>query len=67
MQFHPTKIYFASDQHFGAPTQKKFSARAKFCCLAQTKLKDAEAIFWGDLFDFGLNTKPLFLKVYACF
>ena len=50
----PKKIYFASDQHFGAPTSKKSKPREKlFIAWLDTIKNDAEAIFLlGDLFDF---------------
>jgi len=48
------KIYFASDQHFGAPTVEQSKIREqKFVNWLDTIKKDAEAIFLlGDLFDF---------------
>lgn len=50
----PKKIYFASDQHFGAPTPEKSKPREKlFVNWLDTIKNDAEAIFLlGDLFDF---------------
>lgn len=50
----PKKIYFASDQHFGAPTSEKSKPREKlFITWLDTIKNDAEAIFLlGDLFDF---------------
>lgn len=50
----PKKIYFASDQHFGAPTSEKSKPREKlFVNWLDTIKNDAEAIFLlGDLFDF---------------
>ena len=48
------KIYFASDQHLGAPTPEKSLPREKkFVAWLDTIKKDSEAIFLlGDLFDF---------------
>ena len=50
----PKKIYFASDQHFGAPTSEKSKPREKlFITWLESIKNDAEAIFLlGDLFDF---------------
>jgi UDP-2,3-diacylglucosamine hydrolase len=50
----PKKIYFASDQHFGAPTSEKSKPREKLFITWLDSIKnDAEAIFLlGDLFDF---------------
>ena len=49
-----TKIYFASDQHFGAPTsEESFPREQKFVRWLDEVKKDADAIFLlGDLFDF---------------
>lgn len=55
------KIYFASDQHFGAPTREEsFVREQKFIrWLDQVKL-DAEVIFLlGDLFDFWFEYKKV--------
>jgi UDP-2,3-diacylglucosamine hydrolase len=48
------KIYFASDQHFGAPTAElSFPREQKFVAWLDSVKKDAEVIFLlGDLFDF---------------
>ncbi|NVK51850.1 MAG: UDP-2,3-diacylglucosamine diphosphatase [Flavobacteriaceae bacterium] len=48
------KIYFASDQHLGAPTQEKsFPREQKFVAWLDKIKEDAAAIFLlGDLFDF---------------
>ncbi|SFW30318.1 UDP-2,3-diacylglucosamine hydrolase [Sinomicrobium oceani] len=48
------KIYFASDNHLGAPTaEKSFPRERKFVAWLDTVKKDAAAIFLlGDLFDF---------------
>jgi UDP-2,3-diacylglucosamine hydrolase len=52
------KIYFASDQHFGAPTpEASFPREQKFVAWLDEVKKDAEAIFL-----FGLNIKLLFQK-----
>ena len=58
------KIYFASDQHLGAPTPEASLPREKkFVAWLDEIKEDAEVLFLlGDLFDFGLNTKPLFQK-----
>lgn len=49
-----TKIYFASDQHFGAPNFKESKKREKlFVQWLEEIKKDAKALFLlGDLFDF---------------
>ncbi|WP_405564147.1 UDP-2,3-diacylglucosamine diphosphatase [Polaribacter sp. Asnod6-C07] len=48
------KVYFASDQHLGAPTpEKSFPREKKFVAWLNLIKEDAEAIFLvGDLFDF---------------
>ena len=48
------KIYFASDNHLGAPTQEESRPReARFVKWLDEIKEDAEAIFLlGDLFDF---------------
>ena len=50
----PSKIYFASDQHFGAPSAEDSRKREiKFIQWLDTIKKDATALFLlGDLFDF---------------
>lgn len=55
------KIYFASDNHLGAPTRNESKEREeKFVKWLDTIKNDAAAIFLlGDLFDFGSNTKLL--------
>ena len=61
------KIYFASDQHFGAPTPElSFPREQKFVAwLDQIKL-DAEAIFLlGDLFDFYFEYKTVVPKGFV--
>ncbi len=59
-------IYFASDQHFGAPNAKKSKLReAKFVQWLDIVKKDAEAIFLlGDLFDFWFEYKHVVPKGY---
>ena len=51
------KIYFASDQHFGAPTpEASFPREQKFVAWLDEIKKDAECIFLlGDLF---IHTLP---------
>jgi UDP-2,3-diacylglucosamine hydrolase len=51
---HTKKVYFASDQHFGAPTQALSKPREqRFVAWLDSIKPDAEAIFLvGDLFDF---------------
>jgi len=58
------KIYFASDQHFGAPTHQKSLIREKKFVRWLDKVKeDAEAIFLlGDLFDFWFEYKTVVPK-----
>lgn len=48
------KIYFASDQHFGAPTREESKVREeKFIRWLEEIKKDAQVLFlMGDLFDF---------------
>ena len=48
------KIYFASDQHFGAPTVEESKIREqKFVNWLDFIKKDADVLFLlGDLFDF---------------
>jgi len=60
----PKKIYFASDQHFGAPTAEKSKVREqKFVNWLDTVKVDAEAIFLlGDLFDFWFEYKTVVPK-----
>ena len=62
-------IYFASDQHFGAPTPALSAPREQaFVAWLDHIKKDAEAVFLlGDLFDFGSNTKPWFPKVLCAY
>jgi len=55
------KIYFASDQHFGAPTPElSFPREQKFVKWLDEVKQDAEAIFLlGDLFDFWFEYKTV--------
>lgn len=55
------KIYFASDQHFGAPTRELSLPREKkFVQWLDVVKKDAAAIFiLGDLFDFWFEYKTV--------
>ena len=61
------KIYFASDQHFGAPTIKKSKIREqKFVAWLDTIKNDAEVIFLlGDLFDFWFEYKKAVPKGFV--
>ena len=61
------KIYFASDQHFGAPTvEKSFPREQKFVSWLNEIKKDAEAIFLvGDLFDFWFEYKTVVPKGFV--
>ncbi|HBK83287.1 MAG TPA: UDP-2,3-diacylglucosamine hydrolase [Flavobacterium sp.] len=58
------KIYFASDQHFGAPTAKtSFEREQKFVAWLNVVKEDAAAIFLlGDLFDFWFEYKTVVPK-----
>ncbi|WP_396164025.1 UDP-2,3-diacylglucosamine diphosphatase [Flavobacterium sp.] len=58
------KIYFASDQHFGAPTAAaSFPREQKFVAWLDEIKKDAEAVFLlGDLFDFWFEYKTVVPK-----
>ncbi|AMC11398.1 UDP-2,3-diacylglucosamine hydrolase [Lutibacter profundi] len=58
------KIYFASDQHFGAPTIEQSKVREqKFIDWLDTIKSDAEIIFLlGDLFDFWFEYKKVVPK-----
>ena len=62
-----TKVYFASDQHLGAPTQKaSFPREQKFLRWLDEVRKDAEAIFLlGDLFDFWFEYKTVVPKGFV--
>jgi len=61
------KIYFASDQHFGAPTPKlSFPREQKFVAWLEEVKVDAEAIFLlGDLFDFWFEYKTVVPKGFV--
>jgi UDP-2,3-diacylglucosamine hydrolase len=61
------KIYFASDQHFGAPTPElSFSREQKFVAWLDEVKKDAQAIFLlGDLFDFWFEYKTVVPKGFV--
>ena len=55
------KVYFASDQHLGAPTlEASYPREQKFVAWLNEVKKDAEAIFLlGDLFDFWFEYKTV--------
>lgn len=61
------KIYFASDQHFGAPTPESSLPREKkFVAWLDEVKEDAEAIFLlGDLFDFWFEYKTVVPKGFV--
>jgi UDP-2,3-diacylglucosamine hydrolase len=61
------KIYFASDQHLGAPTaEASFPREKKFVSWLDTVKQDAEAIFLlGDLFDFWFEYKTVVPKGFV--
>jgi UDP-2,3-diacylglucosamine hydrolase len=61
------KIYFASDQHFGAPTAElSFPREQKFVAWLDEVKEDAEAIFLvGDLFDFWFEYKTVVPKGFV--
>ena len=61
------KIYFASDQHLGAPTKEKsFPREQKFIRWLDEVKQDAEAIFLlGDLFDFWFEYKTVVPKGFV--
>ena len=61
------KIYFASDQHFGAPTPElSFPREQKFIAWLDDVKKDAECIFLlGDLFDFWFEYKTVVPKGFV--
>ncbi|WP_411029214.1 UDP-2,3-diacylglucosamine diphosphatase [Spongiimicrobium sp. 3-5] len=61
------KIYFASDNHLGAPTTSASLPREKkFVAWLDTIKKDAEAIFlMGDLFDFWFEYKTVVPKGFT--
>ncbi len=61
------KVYFASDQHLGAPTAEASLPREKkFVAWLDEVKKDAEAIFLlGDLFDFWFEYKTVVPKGFV--
>lgn len=61
------KVYFASDQHFGAPTSKTSLPREKiFVAWLESIKNDAEAIFLlGDLFDFWFEYETVVPKGFV--
>lgn len=61
------KVYFASDQHLGAPTRAtSFVREQKFVAWLDIVKKDAEAIFLlGDLFDFWFEYKTVVPKGFV--
>ena len=63
----PMKIYFASDQHFGAPTPElSFPREQKFIQWLDIVKQDADAIFLlGDLFDFWFEYKTVVPKRFV--
>ena len=62
-----TKIYFASDQHFGVPSHDDSLVREKkFIKWLDFVKQDAEAIFLlGDLFDFWFEYKKVVPKFFV--
>ena len=62
-----TKIYFASDQHFGVPSHNESLIREKkFIKWLDLARQDAEAIFLlGDLFDFWFEYKKVVPKYFV--
>jgi len=61
------KVYFASDNHLGAPTAKEsFPREQKFVAWLDTIKHDAAAIFLlGDLFDFWFEYKTVVPKGFT--
>ena len=61
------KIYFASDQHFGAPTSElSFPREQKFVLWLENIKSDAEVLFLlGDLFDFWFEYKSVVPKGFV--
>ena len=61
------KIYFASDQHLGAPTpEASFPREQKFVAWLDMIKQDAEAIFLlGDLFDFWFEYQTVVPKGFV--
>jgi UDP-2,3-diacylglucosamine hydrolase len=66
-QTNSKKIYFASDQHFGAPTSElSFPREQKFVRWLDEIKHDAEAVFLlGDLFDFWFEYKTVIPKGFV--
>lgn len=63
----PTKIYFASDQHLGAPSKALSDIREKkFLRFLDKVERDATALFLlGDLFDFWFDYKKVVPKGFV--
>tara|TARA_B100001059_G_C17770453_1_gene548112 strand:- start:323 stop:1090 length:768 start_codon:yes stop_codon:yes gene_type:complete len=61
------KVYFASDQHLGAPTYEvSIPRQKKFVAWLDTVKKDAKVIFLlGDLFDFWFEYKTVVPKGFV--
>ena len=61
------KVYFASDQHFGAPTSEASLPREKiFVAWLESIKNDAEALFLlGDLFDFWFEYEKVVPKGFV--
>ncbi|APG66117.1 UDP-2,3-diacylglucosamine hydrolase [Tenacibaculum todarodis] len=61
------KVYFASDQHLGAPTtEASFPREKKFVAWLDEVKEDAEAFFLlGDLFDFWFEYKTVVPKGFV--
>ena len=61
------KVYFASDQHLGAPTAaESFPREKKFVAWLDSIKEDAEAVFLlGDLFDFWFEYKTVVPKGFV--
>lgn len=61
------KIYFASDNHLGAPTMEASRIREKkFVAWLDTVKQDAAALFLlGDLFDFWMEYKYVVPKGFT--
>nr|WP_294936621.1 UDP-2,3-diacylglucosamine diphosphatase [uncultured Flavobacterium sp.] len=61
------KVYFASDQHFGAPTaEQSFPREQKFVKWLDEIKEDADALFLlGDLFDFWFEYKTVVPKGFV--
>ena len=61
------KVYFASDQHLGAPTAAaSFPREKKFVAWLDSIKENAEAVFLlGDLFDFWFEYKTVVPKGFV--